>query len=89
MLFNCGFSFTQLINKIENLNEKNKERPLCHPYSIKARAILHAHLNRIPLNENTLEQDRRYIVGKCPYLIQEQVNCVHHLAGLAYARQSK
>lgn len=79
----------QLFKKLPNLSEKNKERPLCYHYSIKARAIIHAHLSRIPLNPNTLELDRRYIVGKCPYLIQEQVNCVNQLILLAYAKRSK
>ncbi|KAF2893531.1 hypothetical protein ILUMI_12642 [Ignelater luminosus] len=77
----------QLIRKLPNLNEKNKERPLCFGYSIKARAIIHAHLSRIPLNPPTLEQDRRYVIAKCPYLIQEQVNCVNQLILLAYARR--
>lgn len=71
------------------MGEKNKERPLCHGYSIKARAIIHAHLSRIPLKADTLEHDRRYIIGKCSYLIQEQVNCVNQLIVLAYARRSK
>lgn len=78
-----------LIKKLPNLNEKNKERPLCYLYSIKARSIIHAHLSRIPLNPNTLEKDRRYTIGKCPYLIQEQVNCVNQLILLAYARRIK
>ncbi|KAL1491436.1 hypothetical protein ABEB36_012035 [Hypothenemus hampei] len=77
----------QLIKKLQNLSEKNKENPLCHPYSIKARALLHAHLSRIPLPPNTLEKDRQYIVAKCPYLIQEQVNCVNQLILLTYARK--
>ncbi|XP_066255294.1 translocation protein SEC63 homolog [Euwallacea similis] len=77
-----------LVKKLPNLSEKNKERPLCYPYSIKARAILHAHLSRIPLCLN-LEKDRRYIIGKCPYLIQEQVSCVNQLILLAYARRIK
>ncbi|XP_060516867.1 translocation protein SEC63 homolog [Cylas formicarius] len=77
----------QLIKKLPNLNEKNKERPLCYLYSIKARAIIHAHLGRVPLNPNTLEQDRRYLIAKCPYLIQEQVNCVNQLILLAYAQK--
>lgn len=81
--------FFQLIKKLPNLNEKNKEKPLCYTYSIKARAIIHAHLSRIPLNPNTLEIDRRYIIGKCPYLINEQVNCVNQLIMLAYAKRSK
>ncbi|KAF7270058.1 translocation protein Sec63 [Rhynchophorus ferrugineus] len=77
----------QLIKKLPNLNEKNKQRPFCYEYSVKARAIIHAHLSRIPLNPNTLEQDRRYILAKCPYLIQEQVNCVNQLILLSYARR--
>ncbi|PNF30988.1 Translocation protein SEC63-like protein [Cryptotermes secundus] len=76
-----------LIKQIPNLSEKNRERPLCFTYSIKARALLHAHLNRIPLNPETLDKDRQYIVKKCPYLIQEMVNCVSQLILLAYARR--
>jgi len=75
-----------LTKKLDNINEKNKERPLCYPYSIKARAILHAHLARMPLSAH-FEKDRQYIVSKCPYLIQEQVNCVNQLILLAYARR--
>lgn len=60
---------------------------MCFLYSIKARALLHAHLSRIPLNPDTLEKDRRYVVGKCPYLIQELVSCVNQLIVLAYARR--
>lgn len=78
-----------LIKKLPNLSEKNKERPLCYLYSIKARAIIHAHLSRISLNPQTLEKDREYIIGKCPYLILEQVNCVNQLILLAYARRIK
>jgi len=58
-------------------------------YSIKARALLHAHLSRIPLNPETLDKDRQYIVKKCPYLIQEMVACVHQVILLAYARRGK
>lgn len=58
-------------------------------YSIKARAILHAHLGRIALKPDTLEKDRQFIVSKCPYLIQEMVSCVNQLIMLAYARRSK
>ncbi|XP_049794094.1 translocation protein SEC63 homolog [Schistocerca serialis cubense] len=76
-----------LIKQIPNLSEKNRERPLCFLYSLKARAIIHAHLSRIPLNPETLDKDRQYIVKKCPYLIQEMVNCVSQLILLAYARR--
>lgn len=58
-------------------------------YSVKTRAILHAHLSRIELNAETLDKDRQMIVQKCPYLIQEMVSCVNQLIMLAYARRSK
>lgn len=78
-----------LIRQLPNLNEKCKEVPLCRMYSVKARAILHAHLGRIELNPDTLDIDRQCIVQKCPYLIQEMVSCVNQLIMLAYARRSK
>ena len=42
-----------------NLGDKNKEPPLCYPYSVKARALIHAHLSRIDLPRETLA------AGKC------------------------
>ena len=77
------------MKQLPNLGEKNKERPLCFPYSVKARALLHAHLSRIPLKPNTLDQDRMYVIKKCPYLLQEMVTCVSQLIMLAHARRSK
>lgn len=79
----------QLIKQLPYLGEKNQEKPLCYPYSIKARALLHAHLSRIQLNPQTLDKDRMYIVKKCPYLIQEMVSCVAQLILLAYAKRRK
>ncbi|XP_071455654.1 translocation protein SEC63 homolog [Hetaerina americana] len=76
-----------LMKQLTNLGEKNKERPLCFGYSIKARALLHAHLSRIVLPRETLDKDRMIVVRKCPYLIQEMVNCVSQLILLAYARR--
>ncbi|XP_031640769.1 translocation protein SEC63 homolog isoform X2 [Contarinia nasturtii] len=76
-----------LIRQLPNLNEKCKEIPLCRMYSVKTRAILHAHLSRIELNSDTLDKDRQLIVQKCPYLIQEMVSCVNQLIMLAYARR--
>ena len=58
-------------------------------YSIKARALLHAHLSRIPLNPETLDKDRQYIVKKCPYLIQEMISCTNQLTILAFNQQGK
>jgi translocation protein SEC63 len=76
-----------LIKLLPNLNEKCKELPLSRTYSLKARALLHAHLSRLPLNPETLEKDRQFIIKKCPYLIQEMVSVVNQLIMLAYARR--
>ncbi|XP_003702349.1 translocation protein Sec63 [Megachile rotundata] len=76
-----------LIKQLPDLGVKNKETPLCDSYSIKARALIHAHLSRLQLNPETLEKDRQYIIKKCPYLIQEMVTCVNRVILLAYARR--
>lgn len=73
----------RLIRDLNNLGENNKERPLCYSYSIKTRAIIHAHLSRMKLPQNTLEVDRCFIVQKCPHLLQEFVQCVAQLITLA------
>ncbi|GAB6033355.1 secretory subunit [Chamberlinius hualienensis] len=70
-----------LIKQYTNFG-KSKEPCISYPYSVKARAILFAHLSRIELSVNTLEQDRLYIVKKCPYLINELVQCVARLTQL-------
>ncbi|GFT64454.1 translocation protein SEC63 homolog [Nephila pilipes] len=74
-----------LIKELPNLGEKNKERPLCFSYSIKARALLHAHLFRMKLPSSNLEEDQLYIVKKCPTLIQEFVQCSAQMTMLAIA----
>lgn len=73
----------KLMRELANLNEKNQERPLCYSYSVKTRAIVHAHLSRLKLPANTLELDRIYIVKTFPYLVAEFVNAVAQLITLA------
>merc|ERR1719410_1206998 len=75
----------QLMKCLPNLGINNKEKPLCFGYSVKARALLFAHLSRVPLPRLTLHQDRLYIVKKCPYLIHEMVSCISQLILLAHA----
>ncbi|KAF4522074.1 hypothetical protein B566_EDAN004057 [Ephemera danica] len=77
----------ELIKQLPSLGEKNKERPLCYYYSIKARALLFAQLSRLTLPPESLDEDRMYVVRKCPYLIQEMVSCVSQLIILAYAKR--
>ena len=46
---------SQLMKQLPNLDEKNKERPLCFGYSVKARALLHAHFARLELPPQSLD----------------------------------
>ncbi|EDO46652.1 predicted protein, partial [Nematostella vectensis] len=75
----------QLMRDLPNLGDKNKEPPLCYPYSIKARSLIHAHLGRMELPPETLKQDLHLILKKGPMLIQEMINCVAQLIAMAKA----
>ena len=75
----------QLMKCLPSLGVNNKEKPLCFGYSLKSRALIFAHLSRIPLPKHTLHQDRLYVIKKCPYLIQEMVQCLSQLILLAHA----
>uniref|UniRef100_UPI00358E80AD translocation protein SEC63 homolog n=1 Tax=Myxine glutinosa TaxID=7769 RepID=UPI00358E80AD len=69
----------QLIKALGGVGEGGRDPPLCYPYSIKARALLLAHLARLPLNPTTLEQDRRFVVALSPALLQEMVSIAWQL----------
>ena len=69
------------------LNEKNRENPLCAPYSIKARALLLAHMQTISLPSATLQQDLLYLLGKTPTLINEMVHVCASLTAMSKAGQ--
>jgi len=75
----------QLMKSLPNLGINNKEKPLCFGYSVKARALLFAHLSRIALPQKTLHQDRLFVTKKCPFLIHEMVTCISQLILLAHA----
>lgn len=69
----------QLIKDLPDLQEKIRELPFSAPYSIKARALIHAHLSRMTLATN-LEKDKNVIIKKCPFLINELVNSAANIA---------
>lgn len=73
----------ELMRDLTNLGDKNKEPPLCYPYSIKARALIHAHLSRLELPRDTLKPDLDLILRKSTFLIQEMVSCVVQLIAMA------
>ncbi|XP_041351703.1 translocation protein SEC63 homolog [Gigantopelta aegis] len=74
-----------LMKALPNLQEKNKERPLCFPYSVKARALVLAHCQRLDLPPDSLEMDKQYILKKSPHLINEMVNICAHQVAMAMA----
>lgn len=49
-----------LIKQFKNLGENKKEQPLCLPYSLKARVLIHAHLSRFPLTSPNLLNGQKY-----------------------------
>ncbi|CAF0943169.1 unnamed protein product [Didymodactylos carnosus] len=75
----------KLIKDLPDVQEKTKERPFQFPYSLKARALLHSHLQRITNLSENLEKDRKYVVKRCPYLINEMVNIEAQLVAMAHA----
>lgn len=76
----------QLIKDLtEDIQIKNREQPLCWPHSIKARALIHAHLEKLDLPKDTLLKDKNYIIKRCPYLINEMVNILTQAVGFAHA----
>lgn len=75
----------ELMRDLSNLGDKNKEPPLCYPYSIKARALIHAHLSRLELPRLTLKLDLDLVLQKSPFLVQEMVNCVAQLIAMGKA----
>ncbi|KAH9521848.1 secretory subunit [Dermatophagoides farinae] len=77
----------KLMKQIPNLAMNNKERPLCFEYSLKARTLMYSHLLRISLPSMALEQDKKYILSKIPYLIQEFVQCSSQLTFLYLSRR--
>lgn len=82
------FEIPQLMKDLPYLNEKTKERPFCYPYCVKARALIHAHLGRLELSE-TLEIDRRFVLKRCPLLVNEMVNITWQLTVYFMSQQSK
>ncbi|KAI6241407.1 Translocation protein SEC63-like protein [Aphelenchoides fujianensis] len=61
----------RLMKELRNLGENKKEAPFYYPYSIKARALLHAYLGRIELDSKHLEGDQEYMVGRVLSLLDE------------------
>ncbi|XP_052391350.1 translocation protein SEC63 homolog isoform X1 [Carassius gibelio] len=75
----------QLIRELGNINVKKKEPPFCYPYSLKARVLLLTHLARMDVSEN-IEEDQRFVVKKCPALLQEMINVGCQLTMMATSR---
>ncbi|KAK0426198.1 hypothetical protein QR680_009581 [Steinernema hermaphroditum] len=69
----------RVMRDLKNLGEGKREPPLSNPYSLKARTLLHAHLSRLPLDSENLENDQLYIIAKCPILVEEMLSLMVQL----------
>ncbi|GMT00018.1 hypothetical protein PENTCL1PPCAC_22192 [Pristionchus entomophagus] len=69
----------RLIKYLPLLGENKKERPLCLPYSIKARIMLHAHLSRLPIENEEILFDQRYTVARAHRLIEEMLSIAQQI----------
>ncbi|XP_077976927.1 translocation protein SEC63 homolog [Glandiceps talaboti] len=74
-----------LIRDLSGVNEKVKEKPMCYPYAIKARALLHAYLAKKELNPKTLHKDLEYMLKKGPMLVNEMISVCSQLFHYANA----
>ncbi|CAF3492449.1 unnamed protein product [Rotaria sordida] len=80
---------SKLYRELPDIQEKTKERPFQAPYSIKARTLLHAHLHRLDTLSDNLEKDKRYIVRRSIYLINEMINIEAQLVAMGHAGRLK
>ncbi|XP_076129514.1 translocation protein SEC63 homolog [Alosa pseudoharengus] len=76
----------QMIRELGSvINVKKKEPPFCYPYSLKARVLMLAQLARMEVSED-IEEDQRFVVRKCPALLQEMINVGCQLTMMANSR---
>ena len=61
---------------LPNLGDKNKEAPLCYPYSIKARALIHAHLSRLELPRLTLKAGKTARISQGFHMLKKKLASV-------------
>ncbi|XP_055357996.1 translocation protein SEC63 homolog [Paramacrobiotus metropolitanus] len=76
-----------MLKSLGTVQEKIKDRPFGAPYSVKARTLLLAHLERMEIPARYLREDLDYILKKCPMLIQEMVSTCAILMQWYYTRQ--
>ncbi|VDL71752.1 unnamed protein product [Nippostrongylus brasiliensis] len=74
------FSWLCRMKSLPNLGENKKERPLSLPYSLKARILIHSYLTRIPLDNEGLEYDQRYVLTRVLRLIEEMISISQQLS---------
>ncbi|KAF8366330.1 dnj-29 [Pristionchus pacificus] len=69
----------RLMKHLPLLGENKKERPLCLPYSIKARIMLHAHLSRQVIEHEDILFDQRYFLSRTHRLIEEMLSIAQQI----------
>ncbi|OAF69917.1 Translocation protein sec63 [Intoshia linei] len=72
----------KLIKLYNEINANVKTKPFNHPYSVKARSLIYAHLHRNYL-EDYLEEDKTIVVKKITTLVQEAITILCDLTSFA------
>lgn len=66
----------------EDAGQTTKDAPFCNVYSVKARVLMHAYLERTPMPAIETRDDMRNVIKKCPALVNNMVNTLSSLYGL-------
>uniref|UniRef100_A0A915EFI1 J domain-containing protein n=1 Tax=Ditylenchus dipsaci TaxID=166011 RepID=A0A915EFI1_9BILA len=61
----------RLMKELKNLGENKKEAPFCHPWSVKARTLIHSYLTRVEIVSERLLSDQTYMMARALPLLEE------------------
>lgn len=64
---------------LPHIDIKTKEQPFASPYAAKTRILIHAHLERLPLQQPSLLADQQATLRLCPQLLQEMMTVLQQL----------
>ena len=77
----CGYCCAQLLRDLPGFAQNVREPPFGYPYSVKARALLHAHFDRKKLPSKTLDPGTNFYPCTCTVLFYGHYTGQPALAG--------
>lgn len=78
-----------LVKQLPNVKVDTREQPFCRTYVAKARLLLHAYLEHIEIQDPGLLKDQDALVKYSHHLINEMINCLTQISGLAKMSQQR